>query len=82
MQLQDFGGGIMDPDKNNKYFYLWKKFLLNKIKENNIEVIYTILPMAGEEDILINTINEKCYSEKKIRNDLKIQILKNCQELK
>ena len=70
------------PDKNNKYFYLWKKFLLNKIKENNIEVIYTILPMAGETDILISTLNKKCYSEKKLRNDLKIQILKNCQELK
>ena len=70
------------PDKNNKYFYIWKKFLLNKIKENNIEVIYTILPMAGEKDILISTLNKNCYSEKKLRNDLKIQILENCQELK
>ena len=70
------------PDKNNKYFYLWKKFLLNKIKENNIEVIYTILPLAGEEDILVGTLNKKCYSEKELRSDLKIQILKNCKELK
>ena len=70
------------PDKNNKYFYLWKKFLLNKIKENNIEVIYTIIPMAGEKDILISTLNKNCYSEKKLRTDLKIQILENCQELK
>ena len=57
----------VDADKNNKYFYLWRKFLLNKIKENNIEVIYTILPMAGEEDVLISTLNKKCYSEKKLR---------------
>ena len=70
------------PDKNNKYFYLWKKFLLKKIKENNIEVIYTILPMAGEEDILISILNKNCYSEKKLRKDLKKQILENCQELK
>ena len=38
--------------------------------------------MAGEEDILISILNKNCYSEKKLRKDLKIQILENCQELK
>ena len=69
------------PDKNNKYFNVWKKFLISKIKENNIEVIYTIVPMAGEQDILINTINNNCYSMRKIKNYLNLQVLKSCKEL-
>ena len=66
----------------NSNIYSFNTNVVLRPTENNIEVIYTILPLAGEEDILVGTLNKKCYSEKELRSDLKIQILKNCKELK
>ena len=69
------------PDMKNKYFSIWKNFLLSKIKDNNIEVIYTIKPLIGESDILVNILNENCYSKLNLKQNLDIQILKNCKDL-
>ena len=67
------------PDQ--KYFLEWKKFLLRKIKENKIEVIYTVHPLEGEENIFQDLLDEKCYSNKKLNEILVLQILKRCDDL-
>ena len=40
------------PVRGNKYFNTWKDFLLKKIKDENIKVIYTIHPLEGEKIFL------------------------------
>ena len=69
------------PDTKNEYFYIWKKFLIEKIKKNKIEVIYTIKPLIGESDILENVLDENCYSKSYLSKGLEIQILRNCTSL-
>ena len=69
------------PDTKNEFFYIWKKFLIEKIKKNRIEVIYTIKPLIGESDILENILDEDCYSKSSLSKSLEIQILRNCKNL-
>ena len=70
------------PDEKNKYFNVWKNFLKQKIRQNNIKVIYTVKPLEGERDILENILSKKCFTMLSLTNILDIQILEGCDELK
>ena len=66
------------PVSGQKYFKEWKNFLLSKIKNENIEVIYTVHPLEGEHDIFEGVVDNDCVSKKNLNEILVIQILKNC----
>ena len=53
------------PVPGYKYYEEWKSFLLTKINRENIEVIYTIHPLEGENDIFEGMLNQECYSKEK-----------------
>ncbi len=72
---------IYPSGPGRKYFSEWRKFLINKIIQNKIEVIYTIKPLEGEENILQNIISNKCYNEKNLSKILMFQEITNCKEL-
>ena len=67
------------PEK--KYFDEWRNFLINKIIQNKIKVIYTIKPLEGEENILQNIISDQCYTENNLSKILMIQEMMECNEL-
>ena len=69
------------PVSNTKYFIYWKNFLLQKIKKDNIELIYTIHPLEGEKNIFENLLSEDCYTNNQVNDILVIQKLKDCKEL-
>ena len=67
------------PTKENKYFRSYKNLLINLIKTNNIEVIYTIYPV--ENSLLYIYFDKSCFNEKKITSILSsYEILKDCQD--
>ena len=68
------------PVPGNKYFNDWKNFLLTKIENENINVIYTVHPLEGETDIFDGMISENCYSNERVNEILTVQKLKNCVE--
>ncbi len=70
------------PEPNKLYFEEWKNFLINKILKEKIEVIYTIKPLEGEENIFEGLIKSNCYSTNKINEILIEQKLNDCKELK
>ena len=70
------------PEPDKKYFVNWKGFLINKIINENIEVIYTIKPLEGEHDIFDGLISQDCYSNEKKNKILVLQTLNDCNELK
>tara|TARA_Y100000590_G_scaffold240705_1_gene270687 strand:+ start:1239 stop:2798 length:1560 start_codon:yes stop_codon:yes gene_type:complete len=67
------------PKKGNKYFEKYKSLLINSIKSNKIEVIYTIKPVKREN--LYDYIDENCFNEKKLTEILTMYELKNCKEI-
>ncbi len=68
------------PVVGKNYFDDWKKFLLTKIKDQDIEAIYTIHPLEGEHNIFEGLLSEKCVSKEKLNEILDIQVFKNCNE--
>ena len=70
---------ISYPGKNNKYFERYKSFLLNKVKKNNVEVIYLInFDLADENHILYDFINKNCLEKEIVSKQLKRFVLKKC----
>lgn len=48
------------PSLQNKYFEMWKEFFIDKLQTNNIEVIYLIKPLYGDQKPFENILNEEC----------------------
>lgn len=70
---------ISYPGKKNKYFKYYKNFFLDKIKKNNIEVIYTLnLDNADESFLLYNFIDRKCITKTIIFKEIKRFELNKC----
>ena len=56
------------PQVGNKYYNSYKKLFINKIKKNNIEVIYTILPVDAHKYTII--LMRSCFKKNQIRKFL------------
>ncbi len=70
------GDGSTHPIPNNKYYDKYKKFLLNLIIKNDIEVIFVV---SMKNDTVYNYINRECLTEKKFSSFLSsFDIKKNC----
>ena len=67
----------LHPTPKEKYFNEWKDFFMKNIKENNIEVIYTVNPLEGGF-ILKETISDNCFSKSKLNKILDLQVLESC----
>ena len=68
------------PEPGSKYYEDWKNFLLTKIKKNNIDAIYTVHPLEGENDIFEGMLDKKCYSTEWLSEILTVQKFKDCNE--
>ena len=51
----------VNPSKGTTYYNIYKKFFIEKFKENDVEVVYLIKPMWGGEKIIENVLNSNCY---------------------
>jgi hypothetical protein len=71
-----------NPDKNNKYFDVYRQFFIDKLKENEVEIVYTVKPLHGEPDALAIILNKDCVKKVEITEILESQLLLDCQELK
>ena len=67
------------PQKNNKYFIKYKNLIINSIKRNNIQAIYTINPVRNSN--IYDYIDKNCFKEKKITKNLTSYKIKNCEEI-
>ena len=77
---------ISFPDKQNKYYQKFKNFFVNKIKKNDISVIYLVF----EKDVLefstkryvYEYFNSKCFNSETINDNLLRLDIKNCKNFK
>ena len=73
------------PTKDNKYFEIYRNFFISKLKENKIEIVYTIKPLFGDDDddVLKNyfVVSKQIFGlnffRKKIANFLKLKSFLN-----
>ena len=67
------------PQIGNKYFTSYQNLLIKTLRNKNIKVIYTILPV--KKGNIYNYVNEDCFKEKKINEFLSSYDLKSCDQL-
>ena len=73
--------GTAFPIKESKYFDNYKKFFINQLKKNNIEIIYTSEEI--DHKIIYDYLSKACFAKKKIKSFFtSFELNKNCEELK
>ena len=68
--------GSAYPLKDNKFYNSYKNLIINLIKKNNIEVIYTVLPIRNST--IYTYLDRNCVSETRISDLLNSYELKDC----
>ena len=72
---------ISFPTKNQKYFYKYKNFFIQSLKQNDIDVIYET--STKSDSILELVIKSDCFSRKRVTKMLiKFNLKKDCKEFK
>ena len=69
------------PEKGNKYFDIYKRFFIDKLKENKIEIVYTIEPLIGDNDVLDTILDSSCVKKTQITEILHSHLLLQCKDL-
>ncbi len=67
--------------KDHKYFERYRNFIISKLKENKIEIVYTIKPLWGEDDVLETILSDKCVEKSTVTEILDSQLLLKCEDL-
>jgi len=72
----------VNPAIGTKYYKVYKNFFINKLIENDIEIIYVVRPLLGGENTVKNVLDENCFLKTSITKILDSYLLKKCNELK
>jgi hypothetical protein len=72
--------GVSHPTKDNRYFKTYQNFFIKKIKQNNINVIYTMKPV--ERHFLNELLGDKCLKTSSINSILDEHLILECDNLK
>mgnify|MGYP006123378757 FL=1 len=75
------------PGIENKYFQIYKKFFIKKLREEKIQVVYVIKPLHQDANfgrkLFLNSILEStCIIKSSVTEILDVYELKNCKDLK
>lgn len=67
------------PTYKHKYFNIYKKFFVEKLKNDKIEVIYIIKPLIGDKNILDSILNNDCAIKSSLTEMLDVYELRECK---
>ena len=73
--------GVGYPIKGEKYFEVYKNFFVEKLKENKIEIVYTLKPLYFDKDVLDPILNKNCFEKNKLTDILDSYLLLDCDDL-
>jgi len=69
------------PIKNSKYYKIYKNFFINKLKENQIEIVYLVKPLWGGDNAFEIYLSKDCLKKNKITEIMDSYILLKCNDL-
>ena len=68
------------PDKSSKYFENYKKFFINKLKKNEIKIIYVVKPLWGGNEVLETIVDSDCFVKNRVTEILDTYLIKYCSD--
>ena len=69
------------PTKENKYHAKYKNFFIEKLKNNQIEIIYTIRPLYGDKNVLKDILDKDCLIKEIHTEILDSNTITKCESL-
>jgi len=72
----------VNPSKGTIYYEIYKSFFIQKFRENNVQVVYLIKPLAGGNKIFESVLNSNCYKKDTLTKKLDIYTLLPCDDFK
>jgi len=69
------------PSKGDKYFDIYQKFFIEKIKDRKIETVYTVKPLYGDDDVLKDVLDDNCVSKIIVNDILEKHLIKKCNQM-
>ena len=61
---------------------MYRNFFISKLKENKIEIIYTVKPLVGDDDVLETILSKNCVKKTQMTDILDSHLLLECEDLK
>ena len=61
---------------------MYRNFFISKLKENKIEIIYTVKPLVGDDDVLETILSKNCVKKTQMTDILDTHLLLECEDLK
>ena len=70
------------PSVKHKYFEIYKKKFIEKLKEGKIEIVYIVKPLWGDDNVLETIIESNCIIKIPVTDILDSYLLQKCEDLK
>ena len=70
------------PTKDNKYHSVYKKFFIEQLIKNRIQIIYEIKPLYGDKNVLKDILDKSCLNKNTHTNILDSYTIVKCDDLK
>jgi len=72
----------VNPQQGSRYFKEYKKFFIDKFRENKVKVVYVVKPMLGGDKFIENVLDSSCYKKNKFNKTLDIYEILDCYDIK
>ena len=72
---------VVNHDKDSKFYKNFTKMFLNKIKKNNIKIVYLVKPFWDTNLVFEKSINKNCYKKISINKILDEYLINDCDDL-
>jgi len=69
------------PSVKHKYFEIYKKFFIKKLKEGKIKIVYIIKPLWGDDNVLESILASECTTKITLTDILDGYLLQKCEDL-
>lgn len=69
------------PSATHRYFEIYKKFFIQKLKKEKIQIVYIIKPLWGDDNVLESILEKDCIIKSAITDILDGYLLQKCKDL-
>ena len=72
---------VVNQNPKSKFYKKYKKFFIDKLKKNKIQIAYVVKPLWGGNDVFEKGLNSNCFKKIKITEIMDGYIILECDEL-
>ena len=76
-----FMNHVVNLDKDSKFFKSYQDLLINKIRENKIEIFYLVKPFWHDDKLFEKGLDKECFKKTNLTKTLDSYLIQKCDKL-